>query len=73
MSVLGWICNRCQLCQTDIHSFCVQLEQDISSADDITSTRAKVVSNAVEKVRKEGNAFTKDIHAEFNFFENNCK
>lgn len=65
VNVLGWMCNRCQLCNMDINNFCIQLEQDTNSSDTITRTRAEVAGNAVEKVRKDGIVFTKSIHSEF--------
>lgn len=65
-NILGWICTRCELCHNDKHKLCLQLEEDISSEDIITTTCARVLHDMVEKVRSEGITFTREVHTDFN-------
>lgn len=65
VNLFDWICNRCELCHNNIHSFCTRLEQDISSADIATAARANVIQNTLEKLRTLGIVFTREVQAEF--------
>ncbi len=49
-NVLGWICNRCELCYKDVSGLCTRLEHDITSTNVVNATRAKLNHDTVDEL-----------------------